>query len=187
VNKKNLFITIILLAIFSTASIVALMAAKRITIANPNATNTPDFFITNAVYIKFDQNGNISDQFYTGKIAHFTDHNNYIFDNPRIRIHNPGEQPWNITADKGRSEGGKSKIYLWDNVKVTQVASQNNADFDINTNALTVFLDIKFAQTDKPITIIQGGSVLNAIGAKANFKSGTVELLSNVECQYQTN
>jgi lipopolysaccharide export system protein LptC len=186
VNIKHLFVTIILIAIFAGVSALALLEAKKITGVHINASDAPDFFMTNATYVEFDQNGNISNQFYTTKITHFVANNNYIFDNPRMKMYNPNEQPWDITANKGRSESGKSKVYLWDNVKVTQAASPNNPDFDITTTSLTVYPDIKFAETNDPVTIIQGGSVAKAIGAKADFKSGTVSLLSNVECQYQT-
>jgi lipopolysaccharide export system protein LptC len=185
VNKKTLFLTVILLVVFSTISIVAVRVAKKITTSRTNNANTPDFLINHAVYVQFDKNGNISNKFHTDKIIHFTDHNNYVFENPSIKLHNPDEQPWSITANKGRSVEGKSKIYLWDNVKVTQTSGENNPSFDISTEALTFYLDIKFAETNEPITVIQSGSVIKAMGAKANFKSGIVELLSDVECQYQ--
>lgn len=184
-NKKSLLLTLILLTIFSAISTLALLAAKKITGFHPNAVNTPDFFMTNAVYVKFDQDGHISNQFYTSKITHFTTQNNYIFDNPNMKIYNANEAPWNITATKGRSEWGKSKIYLWDNVRVTQTSGTNNADFDITTTALSVYPNIKYAETNEPITIMQSGSIAKAIGAKADFKAGVVNLLSNVECQYQ--
>ena len=101
-------------------------------------------------------------------------------------MYNANEKPWDITANKGRSEGGKSKVYLWDNVKIIQAADQNNSGFNVSTTSLTVYPDIKFAETNDPVAIIKGGSVAKAIGAKADFKSGIVDLLSNVECQYQT-
>jgi len=186
VNKKNIIITIILLIIFSTASIFAVLAAKKITVTTTKAANSPDFFITNAIYTQFDHNGDISNQFYTNKITHFTSYNSYVFEKPSIKMHNANEQPWNITANKGKSERGKSTIYLWDNVKVTQAASPNNSDFDITTDALTVHPDIKFAETTEPIIIIQSESIATAIGAQTNFKEGTVKLLSNVKCQYET-
>ena len=185
-NKKNISITFLLLAAFLGVSILALLEAKKITNIHVNAIDAPDFSMTNATYIKFDQSGNITNQFYTSKITHFITNNNYIFDNPRIKMYNSNEQPWDITANKGRSEGGKSKVYLWDDVKVVQAASSNNSDFNIATSSLTVYPNIKFAETDAPVTIIQGESIAKAIGAKADFKSGTVSLLSNVECQYQT-
>ena len=138
--------------------------------------------MTNATYTKFEQNGNISNQFSTSKITHFKHQNNYIFDNPNLKMYNENDAPWHITATKGKSKQGKSTIYLWDNVKLVQ-----NSDFDITTSALTVHPDRKFASTNKPITIVQNGSVAKAIGATADFNKGVVTLLSNVICEYRTN
>ncbi|MEI8055291.1 MAG: LPS export ABC transporter periplasmic protein LptC [bacterium] len=184
-NTKNIFITIVLLAIFSSVSILALLEAKKIIGGHANAADAPDFFMTNTTYVQFDQNGNISNQFYTSKIIHFTTNNNYTFDNPCMKMYSANEQPWNITANKGRSEGGKDKVYLWDNVKVTQAASTETTDFDITTTSLTVYPSTKFAETSDSVVIIQGESIAKAVGAKADFKSGTVSLLSNVECEYK--
>lgn len=185
-NTKNIFITIVLLAIFSSVSILALLEAKKITSSHTNAADAPDFFMTNTTYIQFNPNGEISNQFYTSKITHFTTNNNYTFDNPRMKMYNTNEQPWDITANKGRSEGGKSKVYFWDNVRVVQAAGQETTNFDITTTSLTIYPSIKFAETNDPVTIIQGESIAKAVGAKADFKSGTVTLLSKVECEYKT-
>jgi lipopolysaccharide export system protein LptC len=187
VNKKSLFFTIILLIILSTSSILALLAAKKITIAYTNSTNTPDFFMMNAIYTQFDQNGAISNKFYANKLSHFTAHNNYIFDNPSMKMHNSNEQPWDITATKGESELGKSKVHLWGNVKLVQAGGPNNSAVDITTTDLTIYPNTKTAETNDPITIIQNGSIAKAIGAKTDFKAGVVNFLSNVECQYQAN
>ena len=183
-DKKNLYISILLIAVFSSISILSLFEAKKITIIHTNAIDAPDFFMTNATYIRYDQYGSINNKFHTSKITHFITNNNYIFDNPSMNMYKENEQPWIITASKGKSESGKSKIYLWDNVHVTQAFSKNNSDFDITTTSLTVYPSIKFAETRDPVIIIQGGSIAKAIGAKADFQSGTVSLLSNVECQY---
>lgn len=185
-NKKYIFFTALLFITFLTASILAFKAAKNITTNHMNNINNPDFFMTNTFYTKFDNDGNISEQINMDKIMHFTTRNNYIFDNPRIKMNNQNKQPWFITANKGKSEFGKSKVYLWDNVRLIQaIDPKNNPIFDITTNSLCVYTNNKSAQTSEPITIIQNGSVAKAVGAKADFKSGTVKLLSNVECQYQ--
>jgi LPS export ABC transporter protein LptC len=188
-NKKNILLTLILIIIFASVSILAIIETKKIIHVHVNAINAPDFAMTNAIYTKFDQNGNISDQFYTTRITHFITNNNYIFDNPRIKMYNNKEQPWEITADKGKSEGGKSKIYLWNNVKLIQASTSNSGShkptFEIYTTSLTLYPTAKLAETNDYVTIIQGDSIIKSLGAKADFKSGTLNLLSTVECQHQ--
>lgn len=185
-NKKNLFFTVILITVFVGISLLALMQAKKIIAVHTNANDAPDFFMINADYVKFDASGNINNHFYASKITHFGDQNNYVFDNPIMQMYNAGEQPWMITAQKGSSEQGKSKIYLWGKVQLKQGSGGNSNDFSITTTSLMVYPDTKFAETTDAVTIIQGASIAKTIGAKANFKSGTVELLSHVNCEYQS-
>lgn len=184
--NKNLIFTVILIIVFTCISMLALTQAKKITAVHANALDAPDFFMINADFVKFDADGNVNNHFYASKITHFGDQNNYIFDNPSMQMYSTTEQPWVITAQKGKSEKGKSKIYLWGNVQLKQGNDGSNNDFGISTTSLIVYPDTKSAETSDPVTIIQGASIAKTIGAKADFKSGTVELLSNVDCEYQT-
>lgn len=184
-NKKTLFFTIILLAVVSISSILAILSAQKITIPHINNANSPDFFMSNAVYTDFDQSGEIHSQISTTKITHFPTDDAYFFDKPNMLIFNPNEQPWNITANKGKSQHGKEKVLLWDNVTVHQPAGPKNAETIITTSELTISPKNKTASTDKPVTITQGGSTMSATGAVADFKAGTVGLLSKVKGKYK--
>lgn len=164
---------------------LSLSIAKKFTTTHINSTDNPDFFMTEAVYTKFNSAGQIRNQFQTDKITHFTASNSYVFEHPNIVMHNSNEQPWLITANKGKSEQGKSKIYLWDNVKVTQAAGTANSECDITTSELSIFPDVKFAETTQPVTIIQNSNITKAVGMQADFKAGIIKLLSNVKSVYQ--
>ncbi len=185
--KKNLYLTILLLTVFIGTSILALLTAKKVThIEQPTVSaNSPDFFMTNTTYFKFSHEGNIQNQIKADKITHLDNNNTYLFEKPDILMFTPGEQPWHITANKGKSEQGKSTVYLWHNVKIVRKIGPNNPDFDITTSELTVYPDIKFAETDKPVTIIQSGNTTKAVGAKADFKTGIIKLVSKIESWLQ--
>ena len=185
--KKNILLTIILLTVFIGTSILALLTAKKTTnIQQPiSSTNSPDFFMTSTIYTKFNREGNIQNQIKADKITHFTTNNLYLFEKPDMMMFTPGEQPWHITANKGKGMHGKSTIYLWDNVKIIRKIGPSNPDFDIATSCLTIYPDIKFAETEKPVTIIQTGNITKAVGAKADFKTGIIKLISKVESRLQ--
>ncbi len=184
--KKNILFTIILLAVFTGTSILALLTAKKVTdIKYSSSTNSPDFFMTNATYTKFNLEGKIQNRIDTDKITHFTTDNIYLFDKPDMLFYTPGEQPWHVTANKGRSKQGKSKVYLWDTVKIVRAASSNNPNFDIATTALTIYPNVRFAETDQPVTIIQNDTLTKAVGAEADFKTGIVKLISKIDSWLQ--
>ncbi len=178
---KNTLFTVVLLIVFSGSSILALIAAKKVTkVQYSQSTNIPDFFIINSTHTKFNSSGKIQNQIKAGKITHLPTNNIYLFEKPDMLMNTPGEQPWRVTADKGKSEKGKSIVYLWDNVKIVRAASPKNSDFDITTTALTIYPEKRFAETDQPVTIIQSGNITKAVGAKADLKTGIIKLISNI-------
>jgi lipopolysaccharide export system protein LptC len=185
VSKKTLIYTILLLAVIASGTYLTFNAAKKVTSIHINAAENPDFFMTNAVYVDLDANGEIHNQINTSKITHFTTDNTYYFDAPHLQMYSSNEQPWDISAIKGKSEHGKEKIYLWENVNLHQLAGKNNAEILVNTTKLTIYTDRKFAETDQPLTISQAGTTVTSIGAQADFLHGTIKLLSRVKGQYQ--
>jgi LPS export ABC transporter protein LptC len=180
-NTKTAIFTILLLIGFVATSLLALFTAKKITTPQVTSVTTPDFFMSNAIYTKFDKEGNIQNQIQTSKIIHFHTKNTFLFDNPDIIMHTPNENPWHITAAKGKSIRGKNEIWLWGDVKIAKEAGKNNLDFDIRTKSLTVYPENKFAKTDKPLKVIQGENMTKAVGGEVDLKSGTVKLLSHIE------
>lgn len=184
-SKKTIIFTILLLVVVAGSSILAIFAAQKITTPHINATQNPDFFMSNAVYTDFNSAGEIHSQIITAKITHYPIDNVYFFDQPNMLFFNPNEQPWNISANKGKSQHGKEKVLLWDNVIIHQASGPNNSETKITTSELTIQPHDKTAATTKPVTIVQGGSTMSAIGAVADFKSGKVGLLSKVRGKYK--
>lgn len=186
-NVKNILFSIILFTIFLATSILAIFTAKKITTTHTHSTDKPDFFINNALYTKFNRRGHINNLFRAKKITHFVTNNIYLFEKPNIVIYNKNEKPWHITANKGKSRKGKTKVYLNGNVKIVRKSGINNTGLDVVTNALTVQPDLKFAKTKLPITIVQKGNITKAVGAELNLKTGVLKLLSKIKALYQIN
>jgi len=143
--------------------------------------------MTNTLYTKFNREGELHNCIRTKKLTHFATNNAYLFKKPRITIYNKNEKPWKITAKKGKSKNGKTEVHLHGNVKIIREAGINNTDFDIATNALTVYPDVKFAETKLPVTIVQSGNITKAVGAELDFKTGLLKLLSKIKAIYQVN
>lgn len=183
-NKKIAFLTIVLLVAISIGSIFALISAQKISTPQISSQNQPDYYMLDAKYTDYDQNGDIHSQISTSKITHFVTEDSYLFDNPIMIIFNQEQKPWSITSNKGKSEHGKEKVFLWDNVVIHQDAGPKNAPTTITTSELTIFPKTKTATTDKAVNITQGGSSITAVGANADFKTGVVNLLSQVQGKY---
>ncbi|MDR1056999.1 MAG: LPS export ABC transporter periplasmic protein LptC [Coxiellaceae bacterium] len=181
-NTKTIIFTILLLTAFIVTSIVALSSAKKMTTVPTydDSANNPDFFMTRVIYTKFNHDGEIRNTVITNKMIHFTTNNVGLFEKPQITLYNSTEEPCNIIANQGRSDKGKEKIYLWDNVKITQKVGPNNPDLNVITTALTFYPETKLAETKESVTIIQNDDITEAVGAEANFKTESIKLWSKV-------
>lgn len=184
-NFKTILLSTVMFVIVIISSWLAFVDAKKI--AQPHLENaeTPDFFMTNAVYLKMDESGQVRNQITATKLIHYSVGNTYFFDDPRMKLISDNKEPWYASANKGKSGNGKEKVNLWDHVVIHQAAGPNNLDLMITTEALTIYPDIKTAETNLPVTIQQAGSVVNSVGAKADFKTGLVKLLSRVKGEYK--
>jgi LPS export ABC transporter protein LptC len=179
--KNNLVITIMLLILFVGTSILALLTAKKITTVHRTSASNPDFFITDAIYTKFTQEGKVGTKIISPQVTHLALNNSYFFIYPEMSIYLPQEEPWQISAHHGSSKQGKSQIYLWDQVQIKRMAGINNPHYDITTAALTIYPDSKFAKTEHPITIVQDNITTRALGAQADFKTGIIKLMKKIE------
>lgn len=184
--KTTLF-TITLLALFIGSSLLAIRVAKKIIkpSIHVNSPNSPDFFMTNATYVQFNNEGQIRNQVHAAKITHLADNNMFFFDSPNIIMNNQNEEPWHITANKGKSEKGKDTVYLWENVKIIQKLGTNNPAYDITTTAMTIYPHLKIANTAQPVTIIQNQNITKARGAEVDFNTSIIKLHSQFEGLYQ--
>ena len=140
-NTKTLLLTIGLLVMAAVSSLMALITAQKITFQHAINQKTPDFYMNNVIYTKLDAHGVINNQIHATRINHLEINNAYYFENPTMKIFSKDEQPWTINANHGKSEQGKEKIFLWDNVIIKQSPGPNNQNMDIETQSLTIYPD----------------------------------------------
>ncbi len=182
---KNIITTVLLISILIITSLLAIKSTKKITATDVAHNNNPDFFILQATYTKFNDEGILSSQIYADKITHFDLNNVFWFEHPTITINNSPHQPWKITAKHGKSEGGKAKVYLWNNVTISRELSNLDPKLNITTPSLEFYPETNLANTKEAITIMENSNTIKALGATADFKTGIIKLLSKIESWYK--
>lgn len=183
--RRNLLLTFLLLLSLGFSAWLIQQTTASQTIATNNQPDTPDSFMIEATYLRMDVNGNVDTKIYTPKLLHYRKNDASEFVHPEIVIFNKDNRmPWQVTAEQGKSEHGTTQIVLWDNVKIHQNAGPNNREITILTPALTVYPEPQTAETDKPVTITQPGTVIKSVGLRADMKKGQVQLLSQATGVY---
>ena len=100
-----------------------------------------------------------------------------------IMINKSGKR-WNTTAKFGRSFFGDKKIWLWNHVVIHQTNKAGGDPTTMKTVFLTIFPHQQFAETNKPVVIIQPGTIVNSVGLRAHMQQGTIRLLSHARGEY---
>lgn len=151
-----------------------------------NTKQTADAFMKNATYLSFDTDGKLHNKIYVIKMLHYPYEDTSNFFEPQIVFYTDKRAPWYVSANKGQSKNGIDTVHLWDNVKIHEPGSKQNNELNITTSSLIIFPKTKLVTTDQPITIIQPGTTVNAVGLHADLKKGEVILLSHAQGIFET-
>jgi len=88
-----------------------------------------------------------------------------------------------VSADAAAGFESNDKLTLTGNVIVTQKLISGETS-ELKTSVLYLEPSRRYAQTDKPVTITDAGSTINATGIKIFFDEQRIELLSTVVGNY---
>lgn len=188
-KAKIIFFSILLIMILTVSSWLAISITKNMLDENRRTQGSSDFFMRDVVYTQVDDNGVVQEQLHSTKMVHYPITSTYVFDSPRLVMTDKDNKQWYISANNASSKGNSKEIYLWDdvNIKQQQDKSSLQGSMSIITSAATLYPKQQMAETDKPLTIVQGGNVVNAIGAKVDLRNSKVKLLSRVKGKYEAN
>ncbi len=105
---------------------------------------------------------------------------------PRLQLFDQETQtPWRIVAEEGKATDRGNTITLWGNVRVWQTNDLGETS-ELQTQYLVVKPEKQYAETDKTVMLISPTGKTQAVGMKANLKTGIIRLLSRVRGIHET-
>lgn len=150
-----------------------------------NQPNTPDQYMLQMDYTRFNSLGKLQDKIYAVKIIHFQNQDSSLLTQPRLLSYT-NEYNWDITADHGTSINGNEQILLKDHVIIKRLTVADNSLMVIKTSSLTAYPYKQMALTNQPVTVEQPDSIINSVGMIANLKTGNIKFLSKTKGIYQS-
>ena len=106
------------------------------------------------------------------------------YQKPELIFYGDGQSaPIRLTSKAGYSRDDGNTIELAEQVILSQIF-ENDQQYRLTTESLTILPAAQFAETDKPVMITEPSGVTTATGLKADFKAQRFELLSNVRGNY---
>lgn len=146
-----------------------------------------DFFLTKVTQQHFNSKGTLVRQLHADRLEHYTDSNRFKFVEPIFVFFHDLEAPWQVTAKLGFSTHGQQQFYLKDKVKITRDRTKFNSLVTVDTDHLTVYPELKVANTDAVVSFLEDANFMQGKGADVDFNKGFIKLASKVQIWYKIN
>ena len=149
-------------------------------IAQPKR-HTPDYFADNFSVTELDQSGATQYRLTAAKLIHYEDDENSVLTAPAMRAFQPGKPVVTTTAKRGITNGDASVVDLYDDARIERAAGGGDPQMQADSHHFRIFVNDDVIQTEKPVKLQRGLSVVNATdGMKYNNVTRVIELYGNV-------
>jgi lipopolysaccharide export system protein LptC len=161
------------LILMSTLTLVTFWLVKKNTPAEKSAIervrlHEPDYTITNGALSALDEFGNTKYRVLGKKVTHYDDDASIDIETPRIRLFPPEKAPVTVKADTGHLDGDLTILDLINNAEIFRPPQAASATEPARPRMLArssyfkVLINDDIIETDKPITLEQGISIMHS-------------------------
>lgn len=147
-------------------------------------SRTPDYTLENFTASAMDIHGKLRDRLQAQVMFHYPDDDSAELTKPHIELYRQDAPPWRIDAEKGWVYSKGETVLLQGDVFIERDAVSKDGPLHIVTRDVRVRPKAKYAETDQPVTILQGAARVDAVGMRTHFQEGRLELLSAVRGKY---
>lgn len=171
----------LVLAAAMLALATALLTREPDTAPPPGvAARGPDYFITGMVATETGLDGRLHQRMEATELTHFSHDDRAVVERPHLAIYE-APAPWHAYAARGQLERGGERVFLDGGVRLTRELEQTE---EIVTETLQVFPELRFAETDDPITYRSGNRLIEAVGMEISLADQHLLLKSEVRGTY---
>ena len=144
-------------------------------------THTPDYFADNFSVSELDQSGTTQYRLTASKLIHYEDNETSDLTRPAMRAFQPNKPTVTTTSKRGTVNGDVSIVDLYDDARILRAAGGGDPQMQADSQHFRIFVNDDVIQTEKPVKLQRGLSVMNATdGMKYNNVTRVIELYGNV-------
>jgi lipopolysaccharide export system protein LptC len=148
----------------------------------------PDYTITNVALSALNETGNTKYRILGNKVIHYDDDGSIDILTPRMRLFQRDKAPVTVKSDTGHFDGDLTILDLIDNASIFRPARVASASQAATLRMLAssayfkVLINDDIIETDKPITLEQGMSIMHSNqGGKFNNIEQSMTLVGQVK------
>lgn len=158
---------------------------QPIMVDNAGFSHEPDAIVEKFNALAFDSAGNPMHRLTTDRLTHYLDDDTNALDNPAFHILDKRGLPVKISARRGLVSTTGEHIHFLGNVKLVRQDTSGNTPFTLESEYLWITPDAGIMQTDKPVTLRQGGNIITARAMQADSRTQIITLSGGVRGTYE--
>lgn len=105
---------------------------------------------------------------------------------PVFHIDHGGNQ-WKIAAESATVDAAREHLVLNGDVLMRREAGMQNGLLEISTSELKLDILPRQASSDRPVRVVEGKDIMEAVGFRVNMDDNRFQLLSRVKLTYAVN
>ncbi|HWX11712.1 MAG TPA: LPS export ABC transporter periplasmic protein LptC [Trinickia sp.] len=183
-NASRITSLISLIAMAALAGITYwLLQATRPPATNGEAgpkTHSPDYFAEHFSVSELDQSGTTQYRLTATRMVHYEDDDNSDLTNPAIRAFQPGRPIVTATGKRGTVNSDASIVDLYDNARILRAPGDGDPEMQADSSHFRVFVNDDVIETEKPVKLRRGPSVMTASAMNYNNVTRVMQLFGNV-------
>lgn len=152
----------------------------------PKPTRTePDYYVQHFNYVQMSPDGQPRYNISGDVLTHNPVDDSFDVQKPVMHSLDKERPPMNLRADRGKIEDNNSKVHLYGDVNADRPRTPMADNFHLKSEYLLLLPDDDIMQSDKPVEITVGQSILNGTGMDFNNSTRVLKLFSKVHGVYR--
>jgi lipopolysaccharide export system protein LptC len=144
---------------------------------------TQSYYMRDATLQGMDAEGRPAYTVRAAHIRHNAGDDSFELSDIRVYFGEDPQEPWTVTAPRGRVPADRDYIDLLGGVVATRNAPRQDP-LAISTPEVRIFLEDRIASTDAPVDMQMGPHRVDAVGMRAYFREDRVQLQSKVHGRF---
>ncbi len=151
----------------------------------PNTSSYPDFYVIGYQATRMNQLGEKLYSLEGNKLEHYALQKLSSLSLPVLMYYSGLDGPISFASEKARLINNGEHVYFEGNVEINRPKNDSQRELTIKTSHIHIIPDEETAVTDKEIFLNIGNSKLSAVGLEFNNKTRIINLLSQVQANYE--
>lgn len=144
----------------------------------------PDAIMENFSAVRLNEQGTPRFIMSAKTMQHFPHDDSTMLEVPRLTLLSADRPPIHLIAQQGAVSSKGDELFLRHDVEVLREASARQSELKLHTEYLRIVPDRDWADSDRPVTMVDARSSIRAVGLELDNKARTLKLLAQVRSEH---